>query len=612
MDLKHLPEHARNLAKLPVAFVQEVLERGPRSALRKVLRFRFTGPYRYREDFNDDAVRAAIQALPRRPLFSILMPVYNVSPRWLHKAVASVQAQLYPDWELCVVDDASPSAETRAAVAALQNPANDPRIRTVQLPKNLGIAGASNHALGMAHGGFVTLLDHDDELTRDALYETARAINLHEPDLLYSDEDIINTRGRARDGHLKPDYSPDLLLAHNYITHLFVMRRDLVQRTGGFRDAFNGAQDYDLALRLVEQARRICHVRKVLYHWRSLPTSTSRNASAKPYAADAGLRALSEALQRRGIEAAVEHANLPHYYRVRRRLTQRPRISIIIPFRDHAALLDRCVHAILSKSTYTDFEILAMDNDSAEPATRATLTALCALDARVRVVPAPGPFNYSRINNAAVRAAQGEHIVLMNNDIAVITPDWIETLLEHSQRPEVGAVGARLLYANGRIQHAGIIIGIAGFAGHAHRHLDRAQNGYMNRLRTAHNISAVTGALLMVKRALYMAVGGLEEEHLGTALNDVDFCLRLRERGLLNIFTPCCEAFHYESVSRGYENTPEKRERFAREVAWFRERHRATLEQGDPYYNPGLSLVREDFAPRLDRPVGATCGVTNL
>lgn len=606
--LKNALTHLRNLCALPLAFLREIRQRGILSALRRALAFRFHARYRFTPTYSPEAARAEIAAFPARPLVSILLPVYNVDPRWLTLAVRSVTSQLYEEWELCVVDDASPSPATRACVEALRHP----RIRTLRLPENRGISGASNAALALATGDYVTLLDHDDELTPDALFESVRAIQRTGADLVYSDEDIITESGRATAAHLKPDYSPDLLLAHNYITHLLVTRRDLITRVGGFRDAFNGAQDYDLVLRLTEAATRVCHIRKVLYHWRSLPSSTSRAPAAKPYTAEAGKRALEEALARRGITAEVAHANLANFYTVRRRLPARPLVSILIPFRDRPELLRACVTAILAKTTYAEFEILGINNDSREPETLAAMNALAAQDGRVRFLEVPGAFNYSRLNNVAARAARGEVLVLMNNDITIITPDWIEALLEHALRPEVGAVGAKLYYGDERVQHAGIIVGIAGFAGHAHRFFDRHAHGYMNRLHIAHNVSAVTAALLMVTRAHYESVGGLNETELATALNDVDFCLRLRERGLLNVFTPACEAYHLESVSRGYEETEEKRARFQREIATFKTRHADLLASGDPFYNPGLTLVAENFAYRHPQPVHATHGVSDL
>ena len=606
---KHLQVHLANLAKLPFEFVTSIRKEGLRSTLLRAARFRFVGPYRYVPDFNVSSMIAEIEEWPQQPLISVVLPVYNVPGRWLRRAVASVQNQIYPNWELCIVDDNSTWTNTRRCLDRIEHP----RIRIRRLDTNRGISGASNEALTMATGEYVTFLDHDDELTADALFEVACVIKHEAPDVIYSDEDLVRPNGTYVAAHLKPDYAPDFLIAHNYITHLMVIRRELVDRVGGFRDAFNGAQDYDLMLRLVEQAKSICHIRKVLYHWRSISTSTSRRAKAKPYTANAGKRALQEALERRNIDAQVGHGNLTNYFTVRRCVSIRPFVSIVIPFRDKPELLATCVSSILGQSTYTNFEIICANNDSRETATQTVLANLLKRDSRVRIQNIPGPFNYSAINNEAVRHAKGEYIVLMNNDVKIITPDWIEALLEHAQRPEVGAVGAKLYYANGNIQHAGVIVGISGFAGHAHRNFPGYYTGYMNRLCTAHNVSAVTAALLMVSRVAYLEMNGLDEEHLGTALNDIDFCLRLREKGYLNVFTPHCEAYHYESSSRGYEDTPEKQERLRHEIAWFQESHAEILKSGDPYYNPGLTYEDERFSycPNGKRH-GALCQITKL
>ena len=606
---KDLKEHLANLAELPAAFVSAIRKEGLRTALLKAARFRFVGPYRYAADIDIASMTAEIEQWPQQPLITVVLPVFNVPARWLRRAVASVRNQIYLNWELCIVDDQSTRKSTRRCLARI----NHPRIRVRTLETNRGISGASNEALAMATGEYVTFLDHDDELTMDALFEIARVIERESADVIYSDEDIIRPNGTYVAAHLKPDYAPDFLLAHNYITHLMVVKRELVERVGGFRDAFNGAQDYDLLLRLVEQAKSICHIRKVLYHWRSISTSTSRSTGTKPYTAMAGMRALEDAIARRNIDARVEHGNLTNYYAVRRRVSIQPLVSIIIPFRDKPDLLETCVASILDHSTYSEYEIVCVNNDSKESATHVALANLRGRDGRVRVHDVPGPFNYSAINNEAVRHAKGEYVVLMNNDVEIITPDWIESLLEHAQRREVGAVGAKLYYGNGRIQHAGVIVGIAGFAGHAHRHFPGSYTGYMNRLFTAHNVSAVTAALLMVSRAVYLDINGLDEEHLGTALNDVDFCLRLREKGYLNVFTPHCEAYHYESLSRGYEDTPEKQTRMDREVAWFQQRHEEILRSGDPYYNPGLSYEQESFAyPPNGKRHGALYQLTKL
>ncbi len=352
-------------------------------------------------------------------------------------------------------------------------------------------------------------------------------------------------------------------------------------------------------LRASELARRIHHIPKILYHWRMSPQSTSYASTIKPAAERNALRALEGALARRGIHGVVERTNLPHYFRVRREITGAPRVSIVIPFKDQPRLLRQCIESILEKSTYSHFEIIGVSNNSQSSETFALMQALAQRDARVRFYEYNEPFVFSSIVNFGVSKANGEHVLLLNNDIEVISWDWLEAMLEHSQRPEVGVVGAKLYYPNDTVQHAGIIIGLGGYAAHSHKHFFSNANGYFNRLNVIQNVSAVTGACLMVKREIYDRLQGFDEPHLGVAYNDVDFCLRVRELGYVNVFTPYAELYHHESISRGYEDTPEKQQRFEREKAYFRTRHAAILEQGDPYYNPNLTPDREDFGIRL-------------
>ena len=543
-----------------------------------------------REDWQDISFAPA-------PKISILTPVYNVDAPYLKNCVGSVRGQSYPNWELCLVDDGSSAEHIHPLLEEFS--AADSRIKIKILEQNQGISGATNEAASLATGDYLAFLDNDDELAPHALMEVAKAIHEHDADMYYSDEDIVDADGHVTSTHCKPDYSPDLLLCHNYITHLLVVRRQLFDQVGGLQTSCDGAQDFDLLLRLTEQTDRIVHITKVLYHWRSIETSTAADPDAKGYAVDAGKKALEQALLRRDIQADVLPANRKFYYRVRRAIVGHPLVSIIIPFRDQHEYLRRCVDSILNSTGYQYFEIIGVDNNSEEEQTHALMAELMEVDSRIHFVRYEKPFNYSAINNFAVQEAAGEHIILMNNDIEVLNIDWLEALLEHSQRQEIGAVGAKLYYKNNTIQHAGVIIGIAGFAGHSHRHFPRRSPGYFNRLNCIQNFSAVTAALLMVKKQYYHEVGGLDEENLGTALNDVDFCLKLREKGYLNIFTPYCEAYHYESVSRGYEDTVEKKARFAREVAYFQKRWAVLLAKGDPYYNPQLTLDREDFSLKV-------------
>lgn len=528
-------------------------------------------------------------------LISLIVPVYNIERRWLEATIESVRRQTYPHWQLCIADDGSSNQETLDYLRQQ----HDERIQILFLNTNHGIAVASNTALSLARGEFVGFLDHDDELAPDALQQVAHIIIDSEPDLIYSDEEYIKTNGAHYSTHFKPDYSPDLLLSINYIGHFTVYRRSLLQKIGGLREGFDGAQDYDLLLRYLEQTDRIVHIPKILYRWRRIPGSTANHFANKHYAWEAGCRAVADTLNHRGIAGTVLLGKYPGTYRVRREIANSPKISIIIPFRDGAELLSRCLDSILNQTTYSFFEIIGISNQSHKSATFAIIEDYQQQDSRIRFLYYDRPFNFSAINNFAVKQAQGEHILLLNNDTEVIAPDWLQVLLEHSQRPEVGAVGAKLYYPNDTVQHAGIIIGIGGSAGHSHKCLDRNDPGYFNRLDVIQNVSAVTGACLMVKKALYQALGGLDEINLPIAFNDVDFCLRLREQGYLNVFTPYCELYHHESRSRGFETTPDRKRRFQQECHYLRQRHMAIFTRSDPYYNPNLPLDRETFGLRL-------------
>lgn len=538
---------------------------------------------------------ALMATLPARPLISIAMPVYNVEPRWLHAAVESVRRQFYPHWELCLADDGSTSAATIQAVAEVEA-LGDARIRVARLPRNLGIAGATNAAVALGSGEWVGLLDNDDELTRDALLEVARTIVRDEPDLIYSDEDKLDEDGAHVEPFFKPDFSPDYLLSNNYVCHFSVLRRSLLDAIGGFRAGFDGAQDYDLILRASEQARRIAHIPQVLYHWRRVDGSTAMSATAKPETSLAGRRALTDALARRGIDGVAEPGPYPNTYRVRRRIAGSPLVSLLIPFRDRASLLRTCVLSVLERTRYAQFEIVGIDNGSVDPATRAVMDELAARDPRVRFVRHDAPFNYSALNNVGAAHARGEHLLLLNNDTEVISGEWLEAMLEHSQRPEVGVVGAQLLYADRRIQHAGVIIGLGGVAGHSHLMLAHGHPGYFARPRLIQNLSAVTFACAMTRRDVFERLGGLNETDLTVAFNDIDYCLRAREAGYLVVYTPYASLYHRESASRGSDVHADKRARFDAEIQYMKQRHAALFRHGDPYYNPHLSLS-ENFQP---------------
>lgn len=525
------------------------------------------------------------------PRFSIITPVYNVEENLLRQCISSVLHQVYNNLELYLVDDGSSEAHVKDVLE--EYCARDHRVKIRFLKENQGIANASNVAVSMARGDFLCFLDNDDMLAPDALYETALLINKYETDVIYTDERIIDGSGGQVGSHFKPDFSPDLLLSHNYITHLTILRKSLFLQVGGFSSEYEGAQDYDLLLKVTEHTSKIHHIPKELYYWRSIETSSSANPEQKSYADDAGKRALEAALKRRNIHGDVFNTDRRFYYHVQRKLAAHPLISIIIPFRDKAEYLQKCIEAILFKSSYPQYEIIGVNNGSKKQQTFDVIQYLKKVDQRVRFYDYNIPFNYSKINNYAVTMAKGEHIVLMNNDIEIINPDWIESLLEHSQRKEVGAVGAKLYFPDSRIQHAGIIIGMGGFVGHSYKYFAKDSPGYLNRLMCIHNVCAVTGALLMVKKRLFESVGGLDEKNLAIALNDVDFCLKLMGKGFINVFTPYCEASHHESVSRGYEETYANQTRFQKETSYFQKKWYDLLDKGDPYFPEAMiSAIR--------------------
>lgn len=540
-----------------------------------------------------DDMRREAEALPHKPLVSILVPVYDTGERWLRKCIDSVLAQAYPHWELCIADDASPARHVRKVLEGYAR--RDPRIRACFRERNGHISEASNSALAMARGEYVALLDHDDELRPHALLEMVKAAG-RVPDaaLFYSDEDKIDVDGRRFDPYFKPDWDPDLVLGQNYVCHFTMARTDLVRALGGFRTGFEGSQDHDLVLRCAERLdpSRIVHVPKILYHWRAIAGSSAFARDAKDYASAAGAKAIGGHLERMHPRAAVEE--LPHgHYRVRWPLPRRrPTVSLVVPTRDKAALLRACVESILSKTTYPDFEIVVVDNRSSDPEALAYLAAIGRLG-RVRVLRYDAPFNYSAINNWAVQRCDGEVIGLVNNDIEVITPDWLEEMVSQAVRPGVGAVGAMLYYPNDTIQHAGVVLGVHGVAAHAYAGRARQYPGQCGRARVAQSVSAVTAACLVVRREVFAEAGGLDES-LAIAFNDLDFCLRIREAGYRNVWTPFAEMYHHESASRGYEDSPERLARFHREVAAMTGRWGDLLRQ-DPYYNPNLTLAGAPF-----------------
>jgi len=532
------------------------------------------------------------------PKISIILPVYNVKEKWLTKAIESVLGQIYQNWELCIVDDFS--SNTKIPEVLDQFTIQDSRIKIKYNKRNSGISQTSNNAFAMTTGDYVTFLDHDDYLSPNALFDVYSAIKETQADFIYSDEALVNPLNKIVNVLFKPDFSPDFLLSLNYINHLMVIDKALIEKSGGFREGIEGAQDYDIALKTSEIAKKIHHIHKVLYFWRLSAGTFSATTTNKRKIHNAGQRAIEEALNRRSIEAKVYQAKRIYNYCVKRNIDSNPKISIIIPFKDKADILSKCLESIIFNTSYENFEIIGISNNSEKNETFDSMRAFEALDDRIRFYEYDIPFNYSKINNYGVAKATGEHVVLMNNDIEVLNNDWLEGLLQHSQRDEVGAVGGKLYYPDNTIQHAGVIIGIAGFAGHSHRHFPKESDGSMNRVVNIHNVSAVTGALLMVKRSLYFEVDGLDEVNLQVALNDIDFCLKLRKKGYLNIFTPYCEAYHHESMTRGYDTTLEQNRRFEQERNFFTKKW-ADILQKDPYYNKNLTLEREDFSQRSEQ-----------
>jgi GT2 family glycosyltransferase len=537
--------------------------------------------------------REELLKLPSKPLISVLVPTYDTDERFLREMIDSVQAQIYPNWELCIADDASRQPHVRNILESYAR--DDARIKLAFRETNGHISAATTTALELATGEWSALLDHDDVLRPHALLAVAKTINLH-PDvqLIYSDEDKLDMDGERTQPFFKPDYSPELLLAQNYFNHLTVHRTANIRAVGGWRVGLEGSQDYDLNLRVIEKidAAQIRHIPEVLYHWRIVAGSTSLATEEKSYASDAGLLAVREHLERTGQDAQVEM--LPsRYYRVRHTLpTPPPMVSLIIPTRDRADLLAMSVGATLQKSTYPNYEIVIVDNGSVEAETKSYFKKI-KKNKRVKVLEYDQPFNYSAINNFAAAQCRGDIIGLVNNDIEVISPDWIEELVSWAVQDGVGCVGAKLYYPDGQIQHAGVVLGIGGVAGHSHKYYDRTSSGYFSRLGVHHDVSAVTGACLFVRRSLFEAVGGLDET-LAVAFNDVDFCLRVRALGYRNVFTPFAELYHHESVSRGDDQTPEKAARFRGEIELMRLRWENEL-RSDSYYSPNLSLEKEDY-----------------
>ena len=538
-----------------------------------------------------------LSASDSRPVISIIVPVYNVDARWLKATIDSVLAQTYDDWQLYLINDASTASHIEPLLDQYAD--KDQRIVVKHQKVNSGIAGASNVGLSLAQGEFIALLDHDDLLAVDALLHNVHVINqFADIDLVYSDEDKVDTSGKRNTPFCKPDYSPELLCCQNYIGHLVVARRTLIEQVGGFRAGFDGAQDYDLLLRLSAQARRIEHIPRVLYHWRQIPGSTAMVFNEKDYAWEAGRRALSDFLGEKAGVAEVNKGSMPGTFQPGWLIKGKQQVSVIIPFRDQASLLDRCLTSLFAHTQWTDIEVIGVNNQSIEPETLELMQRWQKIDPRVRFIDYDHGFNYSAICNHAVAEAGGDYIVLMNNDVEITSANWVENLLGYAQQDAVGAVGAMLHYPDGSIQHAGIIIGIGGTAGHPFKHFPQDHKGYFGRLTITSNVSAVTGALLMVEKTKYLEVGGLDESAFSIGLNDVDFCLKLQTAGYRNVVSNTCNGIHHESQSRGYEISDAQRARQEAEQREFAQRWQGVLKRGDRYYNPNLTLASEDYTLR--------------
>ncbi|WP_318495625.1 glycosyltransferase [Photobacterium leiognathi] len=543
-----------------------------------------------------------IKGLKHKPKISILMPVYNTPINYLQEAIESVRNQLYPHWELCIADDVSPNPEVCQLIRKYAR--KDSRIKLVERKENGHISEATNSALKIASGEFVALMDHDDVLPNDALYWVAEAI-ITNPDaaLIFSDEDKITADGQTRyDPYFKSDWNPELFLSQNCLSHLSVYKTNIAKEIGGFRKGLEGSQDWDFALRFIEKidSHQIIHIPRILYHWRAIEGSTAVNSEEKPYALIAGIQAVQEHCDRIGVKAHVcKHPDY-NYVRVKYDLPENnPMVSIIIPTRNGLDVLSVCIDSILEKTTYKNYEIIIVDNGSDCSDTLTYLDSLQQQHKNIVVLRDDGPFNYSALNNKAVKKAKGDLIALVNNDIEVITPDWLTEMASYAIQPQNGAVGSRLWYPDDTLQHGGVIM-VCGVAGHAHKHLPKGQPGYATRALLSQNFSAVTAACLVVRKDVFEQVGGLNEKDLTVAFNDVDFCLKVQEAGYLNVWTPYAELYHYESKTRGFEDTPEKKDRFSKEIKYMRNRWSHILD-ADPYYNPNLTMNHEDFSLAEER-----------
>lgn len=527
-----------------------------------------------------------------QPLISIVVPLYNTPVIFLREMIESVLSQTYNNWELCLADGSDEKHEVVKSICL--NYAKDNRIIYKKLEGNYGISGNTNECLKITNGEYIGLFDHDDLLHPAALYEVVKAINENNADFIYTDEiTFMDEIKNVFNPHFKPDFAIDNLRANNYICHFTVFSKHLYEKTGAFRSEYDGSQDFDMVLRLTENANKIVHIPIILYYWRAHANSVASDVSAKPYVIESAHKAVEAHLRRCGLKGIVKDTVVPSMYKIEYDIIGEPLISIIIPNKDHIDDLEKCLSSIKEKSTYQNYEIIIVENNSEE---KETFNFYKEIESdKIKIVRYKGKFNYSAINNFGFKQANGEYILLLNNDVEVISNVWLEEMLMYCQRKDVGAVGAKLYYPDNTIQHAGLGLGLLTLAGHYHRNFPKEHPGYMGRLIYAQDVTGVTAACLMVKKSVYLEVQGLDES-FEVAFNDVDFCMKIRQKDYLIVFTPFAELYHYESKSRGLDSSPEKRERFVGEVNRFLNKWDKEIKNGDPYYNKNLSLDKEDFS----------------
>jgi O-antigen biosynthesis protein len=528
-----------------------------------------------------DKIKNEIAGFKYHPKISVIMPVFNIEPQWLKPAIESVKQQIYEKWELCIVDDCSSNPETIKYLKSIYHP----KIKIEFSNQNQGISGASNKAIQMMTGEYIALLDHDDVITRDALYEVVKAINTIDPDLIYSDEDRIDHRGTRAKPFFKPDWSPDLLRTQNYICHLTVIKKAIVESINGFQQGFEAAQDHDLILRVTEKANIIHHIPKVLYSWREIETSTAADSHAKPSAQASGLKAVDEHLKRYfGKKAYVNESQYQFVYDIRFSLDGNPLVSIIIPTKDETGYLNNCVSSIITKSSYRNYEILILNNNSEKPETQTYFKEIATKHKNIRILEASYPFCWSKLNNQGISEANGDVFIFLNNDTQIISNDWMERLAEQAMRDDVGVVGPLMLYEDGTIQHAGVVVGLGGWADHLFKRMmpDHIMSPYVSPL-VKRNVLAVTGSCMAVSRKTMNVIGGFDERFMVCG-SDVALCIRAHEMGRYNIYDPFVRLYHFESKTRIPDNIPNC------DFDMSKEYYKKYLETGDPYFNINLSL----------------------